>query len=175
MRRLHFRVFWKIVLCCVVCSCTGSPLCPRSLECALAGRHFCRPGSSHCGPCLRPLVENSRGRCVVKRRHAPHTHSVKGRCSYLLNSAVYPGILTCGLFGFNASLQGVFGTSMLALFSSPRGCRLINTDKQTRLQAEVMLLWTWLKHKFIVTVQNKAAGDAIFLKQIRYIVSLQSD
>lgn len=93
----------------------------------------------------------------------------------MLNSAVYPGVLTCGLFGFNASLQGVFGTSMLALFSSPRGCRLINTDKQTRLQAEVMLLWTWLKHKFIVTVQNKAAGDAIFLKQIRYIVSLQSD
>lgn len=58
----------------------------------------------------------------------------------MLNSAVYPGILTCGLFGFNASLQGVFGTSMLALFSSPGGCRLINTDKQTRLQAEVMLL-----------------------------------
>uniref|UniRef100_A0A3Q4GV57 Neural proliferation, differentiation and control, 1b n=1 Tax=Neolamprologus brichardi TaxID=32507 RepID=A0A3Q4GV57_NEOBR len=54
------------------------------LECALAGRHFCRPGSSHCGPCLRPLVENSSGRCVVKRRHAPHTHSVKGRCSYLI-------------------------------------------------------------------------------------------
>lgn len=59
----------------------GSPLCPRSLECALAGRHFCRPGSSHCGPCLRPLVENSRGRCVVKRRHAPHTHSVKDKVS----------------------------------------------------------------------------------------------
>ncbi|CAI5685848.1 unnamed protein product [Oreochromis niloticus] len=59
----------------------GSPLCPRSLECALAGRHFCQPGSSHCGPCLRPLVENSRGRCVVKRRHAPHTHSVKDKVS----------------------------------------------------------------------------------------------
>ncbi|XP_006802598.1 neural proliferation differentiation and control protein 1 [Neolamprologus brichardi] len=59
----------------------GSPLCPRSLECALAGRHFCRPGSSHCGPCLRPLVENSSGRCVVKRRHAPHTHSVKDKAS----------------------------------------------------------------------------------------------
>uniref|UniRef100_A0A3B4FBF8 Neural proliferation, differentiation and control, 1b n=1 Tax=Pundamilia nyererei TaxID=303518 RepID=A0A3B4FBF8_9CICH len=70
-----------MLLCCVVCSCTGSPLCPRSLECALAGRHFCRPGSSHCGPCLRPLVENSRGRCVVKRRHAPHTHSVKDKVS----------------------------------------------------------------------------------------------
>uniref|UniRef100_A0A8D3CYR5 Neural proliferation, differentiation and control, 1b n=1 Tax=Scophthalmus maximus TaxID=52904 RepID=A0A8D3CYR5_SCOMX len=58
---------------------TGSHLCPRSLDCARAGRHFCRPGSSHCGPCLRPLVENSHGRCVVKRRRAPHAAQfVKG-------------------------------------------------------------------------------------------------
>ncbi|XP_026198399.1 neural proliferation differentiation and control protein 1 [Anabas testudineus] len=52
---------------------TESHLCPRSLDCAQAGRHFCQPGSSHCGPCLHPLVENSHGRCVVKRRHAPHS------------------------------------------------------------------------------------------------------
>ncbi|XP_040897340.1 neural proliferation differentiation and control protein 1 [Toxotes jaculatrix] len=52
---------------------TGSHLCPRSLDCARAGRHFCQPGSSRCGPCLHPLVENSHGRCVVKRRHAPHS------------------------------------------------------------------------------------------------------
>ncbi|XP_041793866.1 neural proliferation differentiation and control protein 1 [Chelmon rostratus] len=59
---------------------TGSHPCPRSLDCARAGRHFCQPGSSHCGPCLHPLVENSRGRCVVKRRHAPHTaQSNKGK------------------------------------------------------------------------------------------------
>lgn len=59
---------------------TGSHLCPRSLDCAQAGRHFCQPGSSHCGACLRPLVENSRGRCVVRRRHAPHaTQSTKGK------------------------------------------------------------------------------------------------
>ncbi|XP_031156787.1 neural proliferation differentiation and control protein 1 isoform X1 [Sander lucioperca] len=58
---------------------TGSHLCPRSLDCARAGRDFCQPGSSHCGPCLRPLVENSHGRCVVKRRHAPH--SIKGKVS----------------------------------------------------------------------------------------------
>ncbi|KAM3867688.1 neural proliferation differentiation and control protein 1 [Diretmus argenteus] len=51
---------------------TRSHLCPRSLDCAKAGRHFCPPGSSHCGPCLLPLVENSYGRCVVKRRHATH-------------------------------------------------------------------------------------------------------
>uniref|UniRef100_A0A3P9KT12 Neural proliferation, differentiation and control, 1b n=1 Tax=Oryzias latipes TaxID=8090 RepID=A0A3P9KT12_ORYLA len=47
----------------------GSDLCPRSLDCARAGRHFCQPGSSHCGPCLRPLVEDSYGRCIVRRRH----------------------------------------------------------------------------------------------------------
>ncbi|XP_047448640.1 neural proliferation differentiation and control protein 1 [Mugil cephalus] len=61
---------------------TGSHLCPRSLDCAREGRHFCRPGSSYCGPCLHPLVENSHGRCVVKRRHPHHsTQSSKGKVS----------------------------------------------------------------------------------------------
>ncbi|XP_064882878.1 protein Niban 2-like isoform X2 [Oncorhynchus nerka] len=52
----------------------SSSVCPRSLDCARARRHFCQPGSSHCGPCLTPLVENSHGRCIVKRRpsHTPH-------------------------------------------------------------------------------------------------------
>lgn len=63
---------------------TGSHLCPRSLDCARAGRHFCLPGSSHCGACLRPLVENSHGRCVVRRRHAPHaTQSTKGEWFFM--------------------------------------------------------------------------------------------
>uniref|UniRef100_A0A3Q3MPR0 Neural proliferation, differentiation and control, 1b n=1 Tax=Mastacembelus armatus TaxID=205130 RepID=A0A3Q3MPR0_9TELE len=52
---------------------TGSHLCPRSLDCAQKGRHFCQPGTSHCGPCLHPLVEDSHGRCVVRRRHASHS------------------------------------------------------------------------------------------------------
>ncbi|KAK3514299.1 hypothetical protein QTP70_012916 [Hemibagrus guttatus] len=43
--------------------------CPRSLDCAREGRHFCQPGSSHCGPCLSPLIENKRGKCVVRRRN----------------------------------------------------------------------------------------------------------
>uniref|UniRef100_UPI0037E84676 neural proliferation differentiation and control protein 1 n=1 Tax=Semicossyphus pulcher TaxID=241346 RepID=UPI0037E84676 len=66
---------------CALSSClTGSHLCPRSLDCARAGRHFCQPGGSHCGPCLHPLVENSHGRCVVKRRHTPHSAKpVKGK------------------------------------------------------------------------------------------------
>ncbi|XP_069576170.1 neural proliferation differentiation and control protein 1 [Brachyistius frenatus] len=59
---------------------TGSHLCPRSLDCARAGRHFCQPGSSHCGPCLRPLVENSHGRCMAKGRRIPHpAQSIKGK------------------------------------------------------------------------------------------------
>ncbi|XP_036955371.1 neural proliferation differentiation and control protein 1 [Acanthopagrus latus] len=61
---------------------TGSHLCPRSLDCARAGRHFCQPGSSHCGPCLHPLVENSHGHCVVKRRQAPQSaQASKGKMS----------------------------------------------------------------------------------------------
>ncbi|CAN9512746.1 unnamed protein product [Ophioblennius macclurei] len=62
---------------------TGFQQCPRSLDCARAGREFCLPGGSRCGPCLRPLVENSIGRCVVQRRHSVHSahssHSNKGK------------------------------------------------------------------------------------------------
>ncbi|XP_060762702.1 neural proliferation differentiation and control protein 1 isoform X2 [Neoarius graeffei] len=43
--------------------------CPRSLDCAREGRHFCQPGSSHCGPCLAPLIESKKGKCVVRRRN----------------------------------------------------------------------------------------------------------
>uniref|UniRef100_A0A3P8T244 Neural proliferation, differentiation and control, 1b n=1 Tax=Amphiprion percula TaxID=161767 RepID=A0A3P8T244_AMPPE len=65
---------------CFGSSSAGSHMCPRSLDCARAGRHFCQLGSSSCGPCLHPLVENPFGRCVVKRRHAPHTApSIKGK------------------------------------------------------------------------------------------------
>ncbi|KAM7392189.1 hypothetical protein PAMP_022818 [Pampus punctatissimus] len=61
---------------------TGSHMCSRSLDCARMGRLFCKPGSSHCGPCLRPLVENSHGHCVFKRRHAAHSaQSSKGKMS----------------------------------------------------------------------------------------------
>ncbi|KAM7416971.1 hypothetical protein PAMA_018853 [Pampus argenteus] len=61
---------------------TGSHMCSRSLDCARMGRLFCKPGSSHCGPCLRPLVENAHGHCVFKRRHAAHSaQSSKGKMS----------------------------------------------------------------------------------------------
>ncbi|KAJ0019071.1 hypothetical protein NQD34_006640 [Periophthalmus magnuspinnatus] len=54
------------------CGLTGPAPCPRALDCARLGRHFCRPGTSHCGPCLQPLVQNSRGRCVFNKRRAHH-------------------------------------------------------------------------------------------------------
>ncbi|XP_075324262.1 neural proliferation differentiation and control protein 1 isoform X2 [Odontesthes bonariensis] len=58
----------------------GSHPCPHSLDCARARRHFCLPGSSHCGPCLSHLVENSHGRCVIKKRHAHHSSQfIKGK------------------------------------------------------------------------------------------------
>ncbi|XP_020496773.2 neural proliferation differentiation and control protein 1 [Labrus bergylta] len=70
-----FAALWALSTCL-----TGSHLCPRSLDCARAGRHFCQLGSSHCGPCLHPLVENSHGRCVVKRRLVAHSvKAVKGK------------------------------------------------------------------------------------------------
>uniref|UniRef100_A0A3P8T360 Neural proliferation, differentiation and control, 1b n=1 Tax=Amphiprion percula TaxID=161767 RepID=A0A3P8T360_AMPPE len=72
-----------LLLCRILpppCLTVSSHMCPRSLDCARAGRHFCQLGSSSCGPCLHPLVENPFGRCVVKRRHAPHTApSIKGK------------------------------------------------------------------------------------------------
>ncbi|XP_056447891.1 neural proliferation differentiation and control protein 1 [Gadus chalcogrammus] len=46
--------------------------CPRSLDCARAGRHFCPLGGTQCGPCLGPLVEDPHGRCMVRGRKAHH-------------------------------------------------------------------------------------------------------
>ncbi|KAI1882489.1 hypothetical protein AGOR_G00251290 [Albula goreensis] len=62
-----------VLLCAVLVAVSGNmpaDKCPRSLDCAREGRHFCEPGSSHCGPCLAPLEENEEGRCVVRKRHA---------------------------------------------------------------------------------------------------------
>ncbi|KAG7281469.1 hypothetical protein CRUP_012412 [Coryphaenoides rupestris] len=53
-----------------MCQLTGS--CPRSLDCARSGRHFCPPGGTQCGACLGPLLEDPRGHCVTRGRHAHH-------------------------------------------------------------------------------------------------------
>ncbi|XP_070781161.1 neural proliferation differentiation and control protein 1-like [Enoplosus armatus] len=46
--------------------------CPLHIDCARERRHFCKPGSSHCGPCLSAFEENEEGRCVVRKRHHQH-------------------------------------------------------------------------------------------------------
>uniref|UniRef100_A0A3P8XYJ1 Neural proliferation, differentiation and control, 1a n=1 Tax=Esox lucius TaxID=8010 RepID=A0A3P8XYJ1_ESOLU len=43
--------------------------CPQHIDCAREGRHFCKPGTSYCGPCLNPLEENKEGLCVARKRH----------------------------------------------------------------------------------------------------------
>ncbi|KAB5528641.1 hypothetical protein PHYPO_G00142580 [Pangasianodon hypophthalmus] len=72
-RRGEERRVWAalLLLATITISTTMAAVgqCPRSLDCAREGRHFCQPGSSHCGPCLAPLIENKRGKCVVRRRN----------------------------------------------------------------------------------------------------------
>ncbi|XP_071396894.1 neural proliferation differentiation and control protein 1a isoform X2 [Centroberyx affinis] len=65
------------VLLCIIFAnvCASFPAgskCPHHLDCARERRHFCKSGSTHCGPCLTPLEENEEGRCVIRRRHHPH-------------------------------------------------------------------------------------------------------
>nr|XP_019937445.1 PREDICTED: neural proliferation differentiation and control protein 1-like [Paralichthys olivaceus] len=74
LRRASLLLLAAVLLCVVSVSC-GLPAghtCPHYLDCAKEGRHFCKPGSSHCGPCLSPLQENEEGRCVERRRHHQH-------------------------------------------------------------------------------------------------------
>ncbi|XP_029565458.1 neural proliferation differentiation and control protein 1 [Salmo trutta] len=46
--------------------------CPHHIDCAREGRHFCKPGTSYCGPCLTPLEENEEGQCVARKRRHHH-------------------------------------------------------------------------------------------------------
>uniref|UniRef100_A0AAZ3S445 Neural proliferation, differentiation and control, 1a n=1 Tax=Oncorhynchus tshawytscha TaxID=74940 RepID=A0AAZ3S445_ONCTS len=46
--------------------------CPYHIDCAREGRHFCKPGTSFCGPCLTPLEENEEGQCVARKRRHHH-------------------------------------------------------------------------------------------------------
>lgn len=48
--------------------------CPDHIDCARKGRHFCKTGSSHCGPCLSPLEEDNAGHCVAPRTHFLQQH-----------------------------------------------------------------------------------------------------
>ncbi|XP_070845396.1 neural proliferation differentiation and control protein 1a [Chaetodon trifascialis] len=73
-RRASLLLLAAVLLCVVpvTASLPAGSKCPLHIDCAKEGRHFCRPGSSHCGPCLSPLEENQEGRCVEKKRHHQH-------------------------------------------------------------------------------------------------------
>lgn len=68
-------LLYVVVVVCVVPVSTSMPAyhkCPLPTNCADVGRQYCKPGSSHCGPCLRPLVENEEGICVAKKKYYHH-------------------------------------------------------------------------------------------------------
>ncbi|TRY57691.1 hypothetical protein DNTS_025914 [Danionella cerebrum] len=55
---------------------TPANKCPDHIDCARRGRHFCKHGSSHCGPCLDLLEEDEGGHCVPQSRHYTHHHEI---------------------------------------------------------------------------------------------------
>ncbi|XP_034752473.1 neural proliferation differentiation and control protein 1a isoform X2 [Etheostoma cragini] len=74
LRRASLLLLATLLLCFapVSASLPAGSKCPHHIDCAREGRHFCRPGSSQCGPCLSPLEENEEGRCLVRNGHRQH-------------------------------------------------------------------------------------------------------
>ncbi|XP_016306711.1 neural proliferation differentiation and control protein 1-like isoform X1 [Sinocyclocheilus anshuiensis] len=77
-RRVRASLLLPGVLICVILAAVGASMpvnkCPNHIDCARKGRHFCKPGSSHCGPCLSPLEEDKAGLCVAPRTHFLQHH-----------------------------------------------------------------------------------------------------
>ncbi|KAJ8413829.1 hypothetical protein AAFF_G00064270 [Aldrovandia affinis] len=73
-------LLWTFICATLVAINASIPVdkCPRTLDCTLEGRHFCRPGSTHCGSCLTPFEENEEGKCVARKRHG-HFGKVSSR------------------------------------------------------------------------------------------------
>ncbi|KAM9518176.1 neural proliferation differentiation and control protein 1-like [Salvelinus alpinus] len=66
-----------VVLLCFILTTVRASMpaggkCPHHIDCAREGRHFCKPGTSYCGPCLTPLEENEEGQCVARKRRHHH-------------------------------------------------------------------------------------------------------
>ncbi|XP_035631755.1 neural proliferation differentiation and control protein 1 isoform X2 [Oncorhynchus keta] len=66
-----------VVLLCFILTTVSASMpaggkCPYHIDCAREGRHFCKPGTSYCGPCLTPLEENEEGQCVARKRRHHH-------------------------------------------------------------------------------------------------------
>ncbi|KAF4077054.1 hypothetical protein AMELA_G00203650 [Ameiurus melas] len=72
--RLRAALLLGVVVAAVSASMPVEP-CPDHVDCARAGRQFCEPGSSHCGPCRSPLLEDEEGHCVAPNSH--HSHRSK--------------------------------------------------------------------------------------------------
>uniref|UniRef100_A0A9J8DMY7 Neural proliferation, differentiation and control, 1a n=1 Tax=Cyprinus carpio carpio TaxID=630221 RepID=A0A9J8DMY7_CYPCA len=77
-RRARASLLLPGVLICVILAAVGASMpankCPDHIDCARKGRHFCKTGSSHCGPCLSPLEEDNAGHCVAPRTHFLQQH-----------------------------------------------------------------------------------------------------
>uniref|UniRef100_A0A8C2BXX8 Uncharacterized protein n=1 Tax=Cyprinus carpio TaxID=7962 RepID=A0A8C2BXX8_CYPCA len=77
-RRARASLLLPGVLICVILAAVGASMpankCPDHIDCARKGRHFCKTGSSHCGPCLSPLEEDKAGHCVAPRTHFLQQH-----------------------------------------------------------------------------------------------------
>uniref|UniRef100_A0A3B5M5M3 Uncharacterized protein n=1 Tax=Xiphophorus couchianus TaxID=32473 RepID=A0A3B5M5M3_9TELE len=119
------------------CASSGSNLCPRSLDCARAGRHFCRQGSSHCGPCLYPLVEDHHGRCVDMRRHLHHSAQALDEEIDILSGIISEQRSESKIFGPSSSpcvsvppSQDMKAEQLIRPISKHRGSP---TDQPTRL------------------------------------------
>ncbi|XP_066569367.1 neural proliferation differentiation and control protein 1a isoform X3 [Amia ocellicauda] len=66
---------WVCTIVVTVSDSLSAVSCPHSLDCALKRRELCPPGSTHCGPCIAPLVEDELKNCVRKK------HSQTGKVS----------------------------------------------------------------------------------------------
>uniref|UniRef100_A0A9J7Y2X4 Neural proliferation, differentiation and control, 1a n=1 Tax=Cyprinus carpio carpio TaxID=630221 RepID=A0A9J7Y2X4_CYPCA len=89
-RRARASLLLPGVLICVILAAVGASMpankCPDHIDCARKGRHFCKTGSSHCGPCLSPLEEDNAGHCVAPRTHFLQQHHQDSRSQSPLQS-----------------------------------------------------------------------------------------
>uniref|UniRef100_UPI0037E8E5DD neural proliferation differentiation and control protein 1-like n=1 Tax=Semicossyphus pulcher TaxID=241346 RepID=UPI0037E8E5DD len=69
-RRASLLLLLALVAVCAISVSANLPAHRCShIDCAREGRHFCRPGSRHCGSCLAAFEENEEGICVARRTH----------------------------------------------------------------------------------------------------------
>ncbi|KAM9841898.1 neural proliferation differentiation and control protein 1a isoform 2-T2 [Aulostomus maculatus] len=74
LRRASVLLLVANLLCGVPVSASlpAGRKCPLPIDCANERRQLCKPGSTHCGPCLSLFEENEEGHCVIRKRHHYH-------------------------------------------------------------------------------------------------------